>query len=120
MTTTMTTTNHLPPVSEATFQRQVIELAKTLGWLVYHPLLSKWSEPGWPDLAMVRPPRLILAELKGEKGKLTLAQMAWLGKLSQCEGIEVYSWWPRDLEAIAVILRPRTGPGHGHLEGPAR
>ena len=57
---------HLDPpkpvrISEKDFQRQVLELARLYRWHAYHPALSKWSERGWPDLALVRPPRLVFA-----------------------------------------------------------
>ena len=46
-----------------------------------------------------------LAELKRDGGKLTRAQVEWIELLRQCPGIEVYVWFPRDLAAIAVVLR---------------
>ena len=94
----------LPAITEAEFQRQVIDLAHILGWVVYHPMLSKWSERGWPDLSMVRPPRLVFAELKRESGKTTEHQDRWLALLgATCA--EVYLWRPSDLDGIATILR---------------
>lgn len=95
----------IPPLTEREFQRQVLDLAAILGWAVYHPMLSKWSERGWPDLAMVRPPRFILAELKRETGKTTPHQDHWLGMLGACPGIEVHLWRPSDLDHIADVLR---------------
>ena len=94
-----------PLVSERDFQRQVLDLARILGWTSYHPTLSKWSERGWPDLAMVRPPRLVFAELKSETGKTTSHQERWLGLLGLCPGVEAYLWRPSDLDSIATVLR---------------
>jgi VRR-NUC domain-containing protein len=91
-------------LTEREFQRQVMDLAKILGWAAYHPWLSIRSEQGWPDLALVKPPRIILAELKREGGRVTPAQDRWLGMLRQCPGIEVYLWKPSDLDAIARCL----------------
>ncbi len=101
----MTMTTMLPPMTERDFQRQVLDLAGILGWTVYHPALSKWSERGWPDLTMVRPPRLILAELKRETGRSSTHQDRWLAMLGQCPGVEVYLWRPSDLDEIAAVLR---------------
>jgi hypothetical protein len=98
-------TTTLPPITERDFMRQVLDLASLFGWAVYHPALSKWSERGWPDLAMVRPPRLVLAELKRESGRTTTHQDRWLGLLGACPGVETYLWRPSDLEAIAEVLR---------------
>jgi hypothetical protein len=96
--------DRLPVISEKEFQRQVLDVARIYGWSVYHPMLSKWSERGWPDLALVRPPRLLFAELKRENGKTTDHQDRWLGLLSACP-VEVYLWRPSDLERVAEVLR---------------
>lgn len=95
----------LDPLSERDFQRQVLDLAGILGWTAYHPMLSKWSERGWPDLAMVRPPRLVFAELKSEHGRPTPHQERWLALLGACTGVEVFLWRPSDLGRIAEVLR---------------
>lgn len=112
----MTALEKAPPLTEKDFQRQVVELAKILGWRVYHPFLSKWSERGFPDLTMVRPRdrRLIFAELKRDKGRLTDAQVEWqelLGALdtrgsgANWTSVEVYVWHPADWDAIQECLR---------------
>ena len=54
--------------TEAQFQAVVIEYAELHGWRVYHTHDSRRSQPGFLDLTMVRPPRLIFAELKSEDG----------------------------------------------------
>lgn len=94
-----------PSSSTSSFQRQVLELARLYRRHAYHPALSKWSERGWPDLALVRPPRLVFAELKSEKGKVTEHQERWLGLLEACPGVEVFLWRPSDLERVAEVLR---------------
>jgi hypothetical protein len=94
----------LPPITEAEFQRQVLDVAKLFRWTVYHPMLSKWSERGWPDLSMVRGPRLLFAELKRENGKTSPHQDKWLGLLRET-GAEVYLWRPSDIDTIAEVLR---------------
>lgn len=85
--------------------RQVVELAELFRWAHYHPWLSVHSARGWPDLALCRPPRLILAELKSERGTLSDAQAKWIELLEQCEGVEVYLWRPADLETVKGILQ---------------
>jgi hypothetical protein len=96
---------HLPPLTEREFQAQVLDLARICGWSVYHPALSKWSERGWPDLALCRPPRLVFAELKRENGKPSMDQRRWLAMLGGCPGVETYLWRPSDLFDIARTLR---------------
>jgi hypothetical protein len=61
-------------------------------------------ERGWPDVAMV-PPRLVLAELKTDKGKATPSQDEWLALLSSCPAIEVYLWRPGDFNDVVELLR---------------
>ncbi len=87
---------------EVDLQKQVIALAKILGYKVYHPLLSKWSEKGWPDLAMVRDGRLVCIELKSEKGKVTEHQQAWLAALAAVPGVACYVFRPSDWYAGKV------------------
>lgn len=92
-------------LSEADFQRQVLDLARILGWSAYHPMLSKWSERGWPDLALVRPPRLVFIELKRETGKTTPHQDRWLSMLGACPQVETYLFRPSDFDRITETLR---------------
>ena len=96
--------NALPPMTEKQWMAQVVDLADVFGWAHYHPWLSIHSPAGWPDLALVRPPRLILAELKTEKGKVSAHQEHWLGLLRQCPGIEVCVWRPSDFDEVRAVL----------------
>jgi hypothetical protein len=94
-----------PAITEKEWQAQVLELAQLLGWEHYHPYLSIRSARGFPDLVLVRPPRILLVELKSEKGKLTPAQSRWLELLGRCPGVEVHTWRPSDWDAVTEILR---------------
>lgn len=94
-----------PRVTESQFLRQVRDLARIFGWATYHPFLSKWSEKGWPDLTLCRPPRIVLAELKTDTGKISEEQDRWLGMLGDCPGVEVYLWRPADFDRVVEILR---------------
>lgn len=91
-------------ISEKDFQKQVLDLARIFGWRAYHPFLSKWSERGFPDLTLVRPPRLVFAELKAEKGRVSEAQAEWVSLLRETPA-EMYVWRPSDLETVAEVLR---------------
>jgi hypothetical protein len=82
-----------------------MDLAGIFGWTLYHPALSKWSERGWPDLALCRPPRLVFAELKREAGHPSVDQKRWLALLRGCPGVETYLWRPSDIDMIASVLR---------------
>lgn len=93
---------------EATFQSQVLEMAKRLHWLAYHTRDSRRSEPGFPDLVLVRD-RVIFAELKSERGKMSPEQITWRDALRSA-GAEFYEWRPSDLQHIATILSTRSTP----------
>ena len=91
-------------VTEKQFQGQIQELAKMFGWLYYHTWRSIHSPAGFPDCVMVRKGRVIFAELKSEKGKVSPIQQEWLDALEESP-IEVYLWKPDQFEEIVEILR---------------
>lgn len=80
-------------MTEAQLQNCVRDCAQLFGWRFYHPWISVKSAKGFPDCAMVRDRRLVFAELKGPRGKLTDAQRAWLDDLALA-GAETYIWRP--------------------------
>ena len=106
-------------ITEKDFQATVIALARKDGWIVGFTHDSRKSEPGEPDLRMVHPVqhRVIFAELKTAKGKLTTGrwnksgnrwlpgQDQWAAVLSECPGVEYYLWRPSDLDDVERILR---------------
>ena len=96
-------------ISEKHFLLQVRELARYESWLTYHTHRSTRSEPGFPDLVLVRPPRVIFAELKTEKGKLSADQEAWLDVLDRCNEVETYLWRPLDWDRIVEKLKRGRG-----------
>lgn len=107
-------------MTELDFQRQLVGpkgLATMLGWLHVHHRPAQttrgWRTPvsgelgkGWPDLVLVRERdrRLIFAELKSDTGRVTPDEERVLGILRRV-GLEVHVWRPRDLDAIAEVLR---------------
>lgn len=93
----------MPKMSEKQFQQQVVDMARALGWMAYHTHDSRRSEPGFPDLVLVRE-RIIYAELKSETGKPTLEQLSWMEAL-KVAGAEVYLWRPSDACEIEETLK---------------
>lgn len=91
-----------PTLSEAELQAMVIQTARLYGWRCSHarPAMNragKWSTPvqgdvGVPDLLLARDGVVILAELKGAKGKLTPDQGLWIDAL----GDHGRLWRPTD------------------------
>lgn len=92
-------------MKERELQANVYEAAGVFGWLIYHTYDSRRSSAGFPDLVLVRAPRVIFAELKAENGVITLEQRNWLGQLGACTGIESYLWRPSDWDDILEKLR---------------
>jgi len=112
--TASTTTGRRPPIrlgeTEAQFQHAVIELAQTLGWRVAHFRPARTShgwrtpvqgDPGFPDLVMVRAGKIVFAELKSERGKLSADQQAWI------DATGGYLWRPSDWRQIVAVLHGR-------------
>ena len=75
-------------VTEAQWQTTVVEAAELFGWWVFHDHDSRRNQAGFPDLVLIRPPRVLFLELKRETGKLTRAQDEVLGMLAECPGVE--------------------------------
>ena len=92
-------------ISETSFQSDLVDLAETLGFLVYHTHDSRRSQKGFPDLVMVRE-RVIYAELKRETGKVTPEQQVWIETLTRARE-EVYVWRPSDWDSIVEVLKRR-------------
>ena len=100
-------------MTEAEFQRAVMELAKWCGWLTYHPRPAqtggRWStaytgDAGFPDLVLAHRDRgTIFAELKTQRGRPTPGQRAWLNVLEDA-GQEAYLWCPEHWDAITARL----------------
>lgn len=84
-------------MTEAQLQTQVVALARALRWRWFHVHDSRRSPAGFPDLILVRGPRLIAAELKRQKGRYRPGQQEWLADLDQVPGVTAVTWRPTDL-----------------------
>lgn len=80
-------------LAERDLQRHVVALAKMCGWWVMHHADSIGTEPGWPDLTLIRGDRVLFRELKTEDGKLRLAQ-AGVAALLMNAGQDFKVWRP--------------------------
>lgn len=90
-------------MTEKQFLQTVRDLARWARWRVYHTFNSRRSEPGFPDLVLLRGKEMIAAELKTDTGRVTLAQREWLNAL-QTAGVETAIWRPADFEMIRERL----------------
>lgn len=93
-----------PVISERDWQQTVCDFAQLTRWAVWHDHDSRRNAPGWPDLTLLRPPRIVFAELKTERGRLRPAQQTMIDLLRAC-GQEVYVWRPADWPQVMETLR---------------
>ena len=91
-------------MSEAELQAAVIEHAETHGWLVFHDNDSRRNNAGFPDLVLVKPPRIWLIELKSEEGRTRPEQQVWLDALAGCDTVASALIRPSQLDALARRL----------------
>lgn len=101
-------------MSERALQDRVLGLARVAGYaLAYHTHDSRRSQPGFPDLVLINPTdqRIVVAELKAARGRVTAAQQQWLDGFAAVEvriqddnsqaqrppALSVHVWRPLDL-----------------------
>jgi len=120
-------------LSEAAWQRQVIQMARTFGWLVAHFRTAlnrrgRWQTAvaadgsGFPDLVLVheRTGDTIFAELKTDTGRVSPEQERWLtalqtGFANDAEALaHANVWRPRDFARVrARLMTHHLGPRRG-------
>ena len=111
---------------EGQLQAAVIQACRTLGYLVFHDpdarrcrgcgeLFKDKRVPGFPDLVIVRPPKvgsrgpwILFVELKSAEGRISDHQKVWGTWLANaaklCPGVYYGVWRPRDLDAALKLL----------------
>ena len=90
---------------ERDFQRMVQDAAGYLGFMTYHTHDSRRSNPGWPDLVLLKQGRMICLELKTEKGRIRPEQEVWIAELAQVPGVTARIVRPSDLDEILTLLQ---------------
>lgn len=98
---------HLDKLTHQKLQQNIADLAKLNGWKVQFWWRSFHSAPGFLDMVICRPPRLIMAEVKIPPDKLTIEQQKWFDLWKQMKGVEVYVWTPEEWfnDSILEILK---------------
>ena len=91
------TTARFASMPEKTLMANVLTMAGYLGWtLRFHVHDSRHSAAGFPDLILLHPDgRMMVVELKTEKGKVTPIQQTWLDGFRAC-GVPAYVFRPAD------------------------
>lgn len=100
------TAGPLPPAgeTEAGFQKAVTDLATLRGWLWYHTHDSRRSNPGFPDLVLIRGKRLLFVELKRSlKERLRPEQQVWKDRLGAANYVHLL-WSPELWDTIQNVL----------------
>lgn len=103
-------------LSEAQFQSQIWDVARTFGWRAAHFPPSRnprgghmtafaYNGKGWPDLVLCHPDRglFVIAELKVKPNKPTLDQQRWIAALVAA-GVDAQVWYPEDWPHIVDLL----------------
>jgi hypothetical protein len=102
-------------MTETDLLRGVLDIAKVYGWRTLHVRPARtahgWRTAvsgdgiGWPDVVAVRGSRIVAAELKAERGRLTPDQDRWLYDLAAA-GVDVHVWRPSDYpDGVVEALR---------------
>jgi hypothetical protein len=99
-------------VTEHELQATILEAARVLGWRIYHqrPAQTRhgWrtaltGDPGFPDLILARPGRVLALELKAARGRPRDAQADWLQALDG--GLVIARLvYPDDLDDVLALL----------------
>lgn len=99
----------------------VLDTARVFGWRTMHVRPARtvrgWRSPvqgdgkGFPDLLAIRGPRLVVAELKSAKGRLSGEQEEWLDDWRDIPGAEVFVWRPADLDAAIEVFSGSAAQG---------
>ena len=92
-------------LTEKAFQEKVVALAKACGWLVYHTFDARRSEPGFPDLILIRGEYMLAVELKTAAGKVTEAQQKWITAFARVGDVDARVWRPNDWPEIESMVR---------------
>lgn len=100
--------NLLRDVTEKEWMDQLVQLAQLNGYLVYHTYRSDRSQPGYPDLTLVRanPPDVLWVECKRQTGRVSPAQTQWIETLIAA-GADAYIWRPSDIDVAVTRLARR-------------
>lgn len=103
----------LREMSETQYQAWIVDHATTNGWAhqfhvrraqVKGVWLTNTSTPGVPDLWLLRPPQLVVLEVKAWDGKPSPEQLAWIAGLQQVPGVEAYVVGPADAAEVLDLL----------------
>lgn len=91
-------------VTEQGLQDALVKHAELGGWKHYHTFDSRRSDPGFPDLTLVRGEDLVFLELKTAIGKVRPEQVEWLNALLAVRRVSAFVVRPADLDTWIFTL----------------
>jgi hypothetical protein len=105
-----------PPISEAQFQQQIVDLARLRGHRVAHfrparTASGSWRTPvaadgkGFPDLVIAGRGQLLAVEVKAQHGRVSAEQQGWIDELRKVELTGAMVARPSDWDQIVRLLR---------------
>ena len=97
-------------MNERELQSAVKTLAKLNGWLTYHNPDSRHSDPGFPDLVLVKPPNVLFVELKSYSGRIRPEQVVWAEGLERSEKVHYRMWKPEHFDEAVEVLTGKRDP----------
>jgi hypothetical protein len=103
--------------SEDEFKAWVVDKAKRAGWrvTVFNKAIvnGRWITPTstvWVDVVLIRPPRMVLLEVKREKAwRWKPGQEELMVDLQACDGIEAYKVHPSEARSLLRVLARERG-----------
>ncbi|KKM13922.1 hypothetical protein LCGC14_1711380 [marine sediment metagenome] len=91
---------------EEDYQQQIIDLARTLGWRVYHTYDSRRSAHGFPDLILIRGITLLALEVKSAGAKEPPPeQVGWIGAFKQVRRVHADFVYPEHWDDLKDTLQ---------------
>lgn len=101
------------------FLPAVVSFAERTGWRVYHPDKAKVrpgkhitpGSRGFPDLVLVKPPRLVFLELKAQRGTRRPEQIEWMLDLQRVTEVQAFFAKPSEFEEVHNLLTQEPNPG---------
>jgi hypothetical protein len=84
----------VPEMTEEQLHESVMDLCRLFGLYTYHTRDSRGSSRGYPDLVIVGT-SILYAELKTDRGRLTVDQVAWQRAILAADGRWAL-WRPAD------------------------
>ena len=99
---------HPRPATEAQLMAGLLDAVGALGGRAYHTYDARGSDKGYPDVTAAFPDgRVLFLEIKGPKGVVSPAQVAWLECLG---GSRAWIVWPTEEHARSGRRRWPTVP----------